>query len=115
MATLNGKTTDDLLREVNPALITLRDELRRFMALLDNPQPGLSTWHGWLVTRLNALEAALDLVRPDTGPGSGEDRRKALLRMEQVFSLYPGATGYSHIMGLIIRDVLAHKNQTGEN
>lgn len=45
------------------------------------------------------------------GPGSDEDARKAIVTLEALMvAYYPRATGYSHAMVLIARDLIAHHN-----
>lgn len=44
---------------------------------------------------------------PTSGPGSADDERKALLQLAAMFEAYPGVTGLSHLMGLVIRDAIA--------
>ena len=45
-------------------------------------------------------------VRVNLAPGAHitEDERKAMLQLVTQFENYPGATGLSHLVGLLIRD-----------
>jgi hypothetical protein len=45
-----------------------------------------------------------DVSESMTGPGSVADEQKALLQLLGMFTEYPGATGLSHLMGLVLRD-----------
>lgn len=43
-------------------------------------------------------------MKGETGPGSPSDERRALLQLVPMFEVYPGATGLSHLVGLILND-----------
>lgn len=47
----------------------LRGEATRLLQLLDDPQPGLSTWNGFLLQRLRNIRRIADEAFADTEAG----------------------------------------------
>jgi hypothetical protein len=52
-----------------------------------------------------ALKGRAPGGRPSIGPGSDDDMNKALLQLEALFPAFPNATGYSHLMRLVLEEV----------
>ncbi len=48
--------------KAKPTLEELTEEIRKFNALLQDPQPGLLSWHGWLEERAKRTKAMLEAL-----------------------------------------------------
>jgi hypothetical protein len=51
--------------KTKPTLEELAEEIRKFNSLMQDPHPGLSTWHGFLSERCKRTKEILDAILAD--------------------------------------------------